>query len=95
MRYEAIDGERIPYTAEREAEKQAEDAAETARIADAAYIEKRQSEYPPIGDQLDAVAKLLQGLVAAVGRDKVSPDALAVIDQVFAVKAKYPKPAEK
>jgi hypothetical protein len=43
------------------------------------YMEKRKREYPPIGDQLDALWK---GGV----------DAEAMLAQVMAVKAKYPKP---
>ena len=42
------------------------------------YIEKRRQEYPPIGDQLDALWK---GGSAAE----------TMLSQVMAVKAKYPK----
>ena len=45
-----------------------------------AYIAKRQSEYPPIGDQLDALWK---------GGDA----AAEMLAKVQAVKAKYPKGA--
>ena len=44
-----------------------------------AYIAKRQSEYPPIGDQLDALWK---------GGDA----AAEMLAKVQAVKTKYPKP---
>lgn len=43
------------------------------------YQRDRAAEYPPIGDQLDALWK---------GGDA----ATAMLDQVQAVKAKYPKP---
>lgn len=43
-----------------------------------AYIEKRQGEYPPIGDQLDALWK---GGEAAT----------EMLAKVQAIKAKYPK----
>jgi hypothetical protein len=43
------------------------------------YIEKRKREYPPIGDQLDALWK--GGEAAA-----------EMLSKVQAVKAKYPKP---
>jgi len=45
-----------------------------------AYIAKRQAEYPPIGDQLDALWK---------GGDA----AAEMLAKVQAVKAKYPKTA--
>ena len=44
------------------------------------YITKRQSEYPPIGDQLDALWK---------GGDA----AAEMLTKVQAVKTKYPKPS--
>ena len=43
------------------------------------YARSRASEYPSIGDQLDALWK---------GGD----DAAAMLEQVMAVKARYPKP---
>jgi hypothetical protein len=45
-----------------------------------AYIAKRASEYPPIGDQLDALWK---------GGDA----AAEMLTKVQAVKTKYPKPS--
>jgi hypothetical protein len=45
-----------------------------------AYIAKRQAEYPPIGDQLDALWK-------------GGAEAEAMLAKVQAVKAKYPKGA--
>ena len=45
-----------------------------------AYIAKRQPEYPPIGDQLDALWK---------GGDA----AAEMLAKVQAVKTKYPKPS--
>jgi hypothetical protein len=49
-----------------------------AEIAKTAYIGKRTAEYPPIGDQLDALWK--GGEAAA-----------EMLAKVQAVKAKYPK----
>lgn len=43
------------------------------------YAQKRAAEYPPIGDQLDALWK-------------GGASAEAMLAQVMAVKAKYPKP---
>lgn len=49
-----------------------------AYVASHAYIAKRQAEYPPIGDQLDAIWKGGQ-------------DAASMLARVQAVKEKYPK----
>ena len=71
----------IPFTAEEEAEweaMQAEKAAQRAALALTQYQRDRAEEYPPIGDQLDALWK---------GGDA----ATAMLAQVQAVKAKYPK----
>ena len=53
-------------------------SAAEALVAADAYKEQRASEYPPIGDQLDALWK---------GGD----EAAAMLAKVQAVKAKYPK----
>lgn len=62
-------------------ENQLRDAQTAKEVADAAvaYKAKRAAEYPTIGDQLDALWK---------GGDA----ATAMLAQVQAVKAKYPKP---
>lgn len=49
----------------------------------------RRKEYPSIGDQLDAIAKMAVAL-----RDQgfvLPPETLAWIDQCEAVKGRYPK----
>lgn len=72
----------IPFTAEEEAEWDAIEAAHAAKqteLASTAYQRNRAAEYPPLGDQLDALWK---------GGDA----AAAMLAQVQAVKAKYPKP---
>jgi hypothetical protein len=72
----------VPFTAEEEAEwdaREAEHAAQQAALAATEYQRQRAAEYPPIGDQLDALWK---------GGDA----AAAMLAQVQAVKAKYPKP---
>lgn len=48
------------------------------------YATRRAAEYPPLGDQLDELWKLLDGLKVK------SP----LLEQIKAVKAKYPKPAQ-
>jgi len=66
----------FPFTWEELSAKAAELQAEY----DAAqYARDRRAEYPSIGDQLDALWK---------GGD----DAAAMLEQVMAVKSKYPKP---
>jgi hypothetical protein len=61
------------------AEAQAIKDAENIELAKTQYQRDRAAEYPPIGDQLDALWK---------GGDA----ATAMLAQVQAVKAKYPKP---
>ena len=63
-----IDGNSVQY----------DEAVVQAYIDANAYIAKRQAEYPPIGDQLDALWK---------GGDA----AAEMLAKVQAVKAKYPK----
>ena len=64
-----------------EAEVQAEVARLQAEYDAQEYARKRALEYPPIGDQLDALWK---------GGDA----AAEMLARVQAVKAKYPKPTE-
>ena len=71
----------VPFTAAEEAARDAEEAqwaAEQVSQAKTKYQRDRAKEYPPIGDQLDALWK---------GGDA----ATAMLAQVQAVKAKYPK----
>jgi hypothetical protein len=63
-----VDGNAVTY----------DEAAVQAYIDANAYIAKRQTEYPPIGDQLDALWK---------GGDA----AAEMLAKVQAVKTKYPK----
>lgn len=59
----------------------------------AGYREARARRYPPIGDQLDAVAKL-----AAALRDQgvvLPADTQAWLDEIQAVKTELPKIEEK
>lgn len=81
-RYRATAEGNVPYTAEEEAEADKIEAALLAQLAEEqrnAYRAQRAAEYPPIGDQLDALWK--GGEAAA-----------AMLAQVQAVKTKYPKP---
>ena len=55
---------------------------------DADYATARRAAYPDIGDQLDAMFKIIE----AIRRSEPLPaDALEVLDKVRAVKAVYPK----
>jgi hypothetical protein len=72
----------VPFTSQEEAARDAEEAAfaaEQAALEATEYQRQRAAEYPPIGDQLDALWK---------GGDA----AAEMLAQVQAVKAKYPKP---
>ena len=73
----------IPFTAEEEAARDAEEAqwaAEQAELAKTKYQRDRAAEYPSITDYIDGVVKGDQAQVQAY------------IDACLAVKAKYPKP---
>jgi hypothetical protein len=80
--HKIVNGEHFELTAEEKAQWDAEEAAfaaEQAALAKTEYQRQRAAEYPSIGDQLDALWK---------GGDA----AAAMLAQVQAVKAKYPKP---
>jgi hypothetical protein len=84
MRFHATSEGNIPFTAEEEAEWDAREATieiKQAELTKTQYQRDRAKEYPPIGDQLDALWK----------GGEASTTMLA---QVQAVKAKYPKPTE-
>ncbi len=51
------------------------------------YRENRAAEYPPIGDQLDAIMKWL----ATESEFNIPADLKSVAMQCMAVKSKYPK----
>lgn len=53
------------------------------------YRQRRKSEYPATGDQLDAVYKLAIAL-QQVGID-LPDDVTAWINEIESIKAKYPK----
>jgi hypothetical protein len=81
MRYHATSEGNVPFTAEEEAQRDAEEAQELvkqAALAKTQYQRQRAAEYPPIGDQLDALFKA-----------GVFPADMAATLQ--AVKDKYPK----
>lgn len=58
----------------------------------------RQGDYPAAGEQLGALCKLVEALVAelpAPARAKLPADGLAVLDAVRATKSKFPKGGKK
>lgn len=57
-------------------------ASQAAQDAEA-YKTKRAAEYPSIGDQLDVVFKALQS--------SDNPEVQPMIDEINAIKEKYPK----
>jgi membrane protein involved in colicin uptake len=82
-RFHATAEGNVPFTAEEEAARDAEEAvvAAAAIAAEAvAYKAKRAAEYPPMADYLDGIVK---GDTAQVQ---------TYIDACLAIKTKYPKP---
>lgn len=55
------------------------------------YKELRQEEYPPIGDQLDAIYKLTEALQETLN---LPPEVQSWISELDAVKAKFPKDSD-
>lgn len=84
--HKVVNGVKIDLTPEEIAEIQAEWARNEAEAAKVAYLQNRAGAYPPIGDQMDALWKLLGSLAEA------NPTAASMYHDILAVKAKYPKP---
>ena len=73
----------VPFTAEEEAQRNAEEAqalVEQTALAKTQYQRQRATEYPPMADYLDGIVK---------GNTEQMQ---TYIDACLAVKAKYPKP---
>lgn len=66
----------------------AHETAERYLLKRADYRKLRQQEYPPIGDQLDAIMKWL----ATETELTVPAELKSVAMKCMSVKAKYPKP---
>lgn len=58
---------------------------------DSDYVERRAKEYPSVGDQLDAIWKL----IAALPKKDVPPDAQQMLGRIDGVKQRLPKKAGK
>lgn len=57
------------------------------------YEERRREAYPPVGDQLDAIWKQLNQ--DRLGGKALIQQADDTLNEILAVKAKYPPPAER
>jgi hypothetical protein len=82
MRHHMTANGLVPFTAEEEAARDAEEAqwaAEQVALARTKYQRDRAAEYPAITDYIDGIVKGDQAQVQAY------------IDACLAVKAKYPK----
>lgn len=79
-RFHATPDGQVPFTAEEEAARDAEEAAWAVEYAATSYKQNRAAEYPDFRDYLDGVVKGDQAQIQAY------------IDACLAVKAKYPKP---
>lgn len=81
--YKYIDGKAVELTLQEKKERQQLELAARSRRNKIEYRLNRASEYPPIGDQLDAIIKKLCG-------NGTEFDELC--DLVQSIKQKYPKP---
>lgn len=72
-------------------QKNAEDQAELNRLANRTYKEKRKSDYPVTGDQLDAIWQFLesQGLIEDSNAEAGTPE--KILSDIKTIKTKYPK----
>ena len=93
--HKVVNGVVIQLTKEEIDKRLAEEAIalqemEAAKLLE--YKEKRAAEYPSVGDQLDILWKLLDGLPDIVAA--ADPEVKEMQDKVTATKLKYPKPAD-
>ena len=88
-RHHNINGNIVPFTAEEEAVRDAEEAAWSAKqaaiIPTPAYVSKRKSAYPSIGDQLDMLWHSIDQNPA------LKSEYFDFYEAIKAVKVKHPK----
>ena len=90
-RHHLINGIKVPFTAQEEAEWDANEAAYAAKKAKEvkaqpkSYVSKRKLAYPPIGDQLDMLWHSIDE------NAELKQKYFAFYEAIKAVKAKYPK----
>lgn len=86
--YKMVNGVQVELTQQEIEARQVEEAAWAAEQQryelEESYKDKRRAEYPPIGDQLDAIYKAMD--------EGILPKAPEFYDPIKAVKDKYPKP---
>ena len=88
-RHHNINGNIVPFTAEEEAQRDAEEAAfaeaQANIVPTPAYVSQRKSAYPSIGDQLDM-------LWHSIDRsDELKSKYFDFYEAIKAVKVKFPK----
>ena len=90
-RHHLINGIQVPFTAQEEAEWDANEAAHAAKqakevkIAPTPYVAKRKLAYPPIGDQLDHLWHSIDE------NAELKQKYFKFYEAIKAVKVKYPK----
>ena len=90
-RHHLINGIKVPFTAQEEAEWDANEAAYAAKkakevtTAPKPYVAKRKLAYPQIGDQLDMLWHSIDE------NPELKQKYFAFYEAIKAVKAKYPK----
>lgn len=90
-RTKLLNGEVVALTPEEESARDAEEAqaAEEKAAHDADHTWKRKAEYPPIGDQLDAILKWAN--LMRMDGTNLPEDLDQTIAAWLSVKQKYPK----
>ena len=88
-RHHNINGNIVPFTAEEEAQRDAEEAAfaeaQANIIPTPAYVSQRKSAYPSIGDQLDMLWHSIDQ------NPKLKSEYFEFYEAIKAVKVKHPK----
>ena len=88
-RHHNINGVQVPFTAEEEAQRDAEEAAWAAKqaaiIPTPAHVYQRASAYPSIGDQLDMLWHSIDQ------NTELKSKYFTFYEAIKSVKAKYPK----
>jgi len=88
-RHHNINGNIVPFTAEEEAQRDAEEAAfaeaQANIVPTPAYVSQRKSAYPSIGDQLDMLWHSIDQ------NPKLKSEYFEFYEAIKAVKVKHPK----
>lgn len=74
---------------ETQSEKKAHIAAMKADEDSKSYVQKRLSEYPSVGDQLDAIWKELN--YRRLNGETLTQESDNILNKILAVKSKHPK----